>query len=809
MNNNNRDDDDDDDMDDGMALGEFLAAEPINNNNNNDPALPQQPAGNNVEEVEDDQDNDPDDDDDDDDPDDDDADGIDRDADGVLDGGVADLVAANAADDLSTAAPRRRAADCDLILFIACAETMDDLSPNHPVLKEGMVVSIGLDKNTKLGCVFKRYTEFCNEHAKATASASASAAPDNSSTDNNKIDDSDLEFFHCQLLSPTDTAENAALMKNDRIQVRRERVADRKTQTELKRIQRESDREYYKQLRHLLPDWGGSKYCDLILDCQGTIADEIGRNQQVLSTTVRGHSVVLGQRCQWLGSLITTAREKRDKQRAIRMMSQSVDEALNGDGSGSGSEVNKNDTASDKANDECESPLSEVLDVPEGNIIVANHSSTLPDDNDVDNENDDGVVQAGRSAVNRRSEMEEDDDDIGVMAYPVAQNQQQRQGDVQRSGATEIEDDDDNDENGDNNDNNSIGPSDAKRRRKYPAPVAAAAAVPKLKAAVVDNDYLQVTLPNHPPEAVKLLLEYCYTNRVITLGYEAFFKACQSKPVKPNGPVSPYPSSRRWPNGGLPSVAFSVAVAGIALAEEAGLPRMSLMCEVAASQLVAATGSNVTEALTMCTQQNRLTGNPLVRLREVAIGVVLRVGPRGIYDTPAFRRALEERSTSIIPTLMSGTMEAVEKDKKQHEQDASRMTLRAKLLATRQRNFSAITESHFNELDREERWKREGERKRRRKERQLKNPELKAAAGHLVNQDDEEGDVYCDQALSGSWAAESARRSLKRMAPHLNVSSFHVGQGGVYAPRETFGTNRVGYGMARKRSSRRRSSGRS
>ena len=99
----------------------------------------------------------------------------------------------------------------------------------------------------------------------------------------------------------------------------------------------------------------------------------------------------------------------------------------------------------------------------------------------------------------------------------------------------------------------------------------------------------------------------------------------------------------------------------------------------------------------MCTQQNKLTGNPLPRLREVAIGIVLRTGPRGIYDTPTFRRALEERSSSIIPTLLSGTMEAVEKDKKQQEVEASRMSIRAKILAGRKRNFSAITESYLRE----------------------------------------------------------------------------------------------------------------
>lgn len=104
-------------------------------------------------------------------------------------------------------------------------------------------------------------------------------------------------------------------------------------------------------------------------------------------------------------------------------------------------------------------------------------------------------------------------------------------------------------------------------------------------------------------------------------------------------------------------------------------------------------------------------------------------------------------------------------------------------------------------VDREDMHRRERERRTRRLERYENNPNL--SAGHLVNHDDD--DVYCDQVLSSSWAAASARRSLKRMSHHLNVGNFHVGRSGVYAPRETFGS-RVGYGMGRRTSSRRRNS---
>jgi len=82
----------------------------------------------------------------------------------------------------------------------------------------------------------------------------------------------------------------------------------------------------------------------------------------------------------------------------------------------------------------------------------------------------------------------------------------------------------------------------------------------------------------------------------------------------------------------------------------------------------------------------------------------------------------------------------------------------------------------------------------------------KLGPGVLVNQDEDTNDVYCDSVLSSSWAAESARRSLKRMSHHLNSGTFNVGRAGVYAPsRETFGSRVQHHGMT-KRSSRRRSS---
>jgi hypothetical protein len=516
------------------------------------------------------------------------------------------------------------------ILFIVCAESMDDIAPKHPILKEGVVVSIGLDKSTKLSAVFRRYTEFCNEHSSMKC----------------KLEDSELEFFHCHLLNGNDTAESSALMKNDRIKVRKEQSKERQAQIEHKRMQRESDKEYFRQLQHLMPNFSAIGECDVVFDCQGNVADD---NFWAHNTKeVHGHAAILSKRCKWLAERVQAARLERRKSRSVFTDPPSVSEVMNG--------------GSDFVEGALKDGLdSNQIDFPSGHI-VANTSSTMPEDNE------DG------QRARRRSDMEDDDDfdddEYGVLHFPAPQNRPQAV--VTRGGATEIEDDDNED---DNTDIDSLGVACG-----IPgSPVMRSVRADELTA----SDQLVVTLPDHPPQAMKILLEYCYTNRVIHLGHDAFVQACRTKPVKPNGPVSPYSSARRWPNNGFPQVSFAVALAGIRLAEDAGMRRLSLMCEVAASQLVST--ANVVDALSACTLQQTLTGNPLVRLREVSMHTVLQCGARSVYDLPTFRQALEGRATSIIPTLLTGTAEAI----------ASNDKIKNDRLSGQKRLSSAIAESFF------------------------------------------------------------------------------------------------------------------
>lgn len=115
-------------------------------------------------------------------------------------------------------------------------------------------------------------------------------------------------------------------------------------------------------------------------------------------------------------------------------------------------------------------------------------------------------------------------------------------------------------------------------------------------------------------------------------------------------------------------------------------------------------------------------------------------------------------------------------------------------------------------LDREDRYSRERERRQRRLERWEKDPEL--AAKHGAYHDAETGEVYCDPVLSNAWAAESARRSLKRMTHNMTVGSFHHN----FASHVSFPVSRTieslsrappNWGVKRRSSSRRRNSDRS
>jgi len=293
------------------------------------------------------------------------------------------------------------------------------------------------------------------------------------------------------------------------------------------------------------------------------------------------------------------------------------------------------------------------------------------------------VVEGGHA-----EQEEEDEDDDGILPAPVQPNQNLEREDNGVGGvelpqlpqANAVEDDED-DESLNNLRNNissssvtNAVPIDGTNESiRSESPIHASNSNMSTNSS---TNYNPLIIPlSHPPEAVKLLLEYCYTNRVLPLGYEAFQKSYRKPDLNkldallhPHvGPVGPYPptfgqgSRAAWSNGGKPTVSLSVALAGIRLAEEAELPRLSLMCEIAASQLVSA--ATLLESLALCEESKRgKCGNGLSILRRAVMQHVLAHGARGVADLaamPSFQRGLQERGDVVVPSLLTGVAEAI------------------------------------------------------------------------------------------------------------------------------------------------------
>merc|ERR1712099_145792 len=108
--------------------------------------------------------------------------------------------------------------------------------------------------------------------------------------------------------------------------------------------------------------------------------------------------------------------------------------------------------------------------------------------------------------------------------------------------------------------------------------------------------------------------------------------------------------------------------------------------------------SNFVDALSICTKHNNLTGNSLGRLRQAAMDVVLRSGVTGVVNlsrSQTFKRALKERSSLIVPSLLVGTMNAVTSATPKSDINDPK-TIGCK------RELSDITKESFEDLDKED-----------------------------------------------------------------------------------------------------------
>ncbi|KAL3799949.1 hypothetical protein HJC23_007422 [Cyclotella cryptica] len=457
-------------------------------------------------------------------------------------------------------------AKCPLMLYLEIDDDLEDLAPKNKYLKRGSTVYIGLDKTTKLSRVFQQFCTFINKEStriKGKLHSDETLSP------------KEFEFVHCTLLDAMHTVEASAMMKNDRIMVRRDRSKERAMKAEIVRLQRESDRKYFNDLRQLLhnssPDF--LRGCDVILDCRGKVVDERGFSQNVLATMVRANSAVLSKRCKWLAQKIMDAKEEIRRRAEMTVPSDGND---------------KNDEG-------------KVDDSFEGGQKSDDEDDIVPSFPERDGPRGGGDAMEGNSFVAAKVEDDEEDD----VAFPPAKKA-------------------------------------------------------KLGKSAVSPNTVIIPL-DHSPEAVKLLLEYSYTNRVHSLGFNAFVKA--SRYVGPGstkelGPVPPF-RKHEWPKNGMPTVSLHLALAGIALAEEAQMPRLSLMCEVAASQLV--NQNNVIDVLSTCQSQLLKTGNRLPILKKAAmLDCIFPNGSTGIdrlMEKPNFKTNLEEKRNLVIPSLLEGTVE--------------------------------------------------------------------------------------------------------------------------------------------------------
>lgn len=482
---------------------------------------------------------------------------------------------------------------------------------NHPILNPGVTVQIGLGKSTRLEAVFKRYVKVCK----------------NRDPLHREILVSDLEFIHATVLKETETAEQAALMKDDRIRVRAERSVASQQEKERNKIQRESDVQYFQQLKGLMRPDPILASDTVLLDCRGTLPSN---SQPRIRYPVPCVMSLAGHRCSWLRRKIDVALANQKSEDLDQKQRCRDDNWLPQAGS--------RDTTS---------PGSTASDGRGSNMSITKDDEfeEMP------------IRMIGRSLNDIHGEMRA----AAAAAAPAA-------AEIEMEGEDFLDDE---------------AMEEVEPRRV-------------------------VVISDHPTEAMVLLLEYCYTNRVASLGVEAFKVAAETKlvPRDHQGNIPPYPISsgaKRWPNRGDPTVTFDMALASLELAEEADMPRLSLMCEVAASQLV--NSSNVVSALTVCSRIQNQSGNELPRLRQASMDAVLH-GKRSVTDKSVFRHALQEEAKLLVPTLLQGLVQSM----------TGRMDRRS-LYEYENRDWQTTAYAYFDQCDRDDDYKRARERRQRRIER--------------------------------------------------------------------------------------------
>lgn len=589
-------------------------------------------------------------------------------------------------------------------ILIEMSESLTDISPANPATRKGAVISIGFDKNTKLSLVLEHFVDFLNRHPldppKPTDVAKDATLANIAPAEwriRNQVSTGQLEFYHAEILRLNESFEGAAVMKADKIRCRRKRSRKREDEFQHTRKQREIDREYFRRMARLLTQSNGGNGvapCDVVFYCTGKLVED-GRRQEVLTPIVRAHSVMCCRRSQYLRRLIDGAKEEREQeelrvQREREVQARGLLQQEEGAGAAAGAAHAA--PAAGGGDLHIPVPLGGEDETSRLGVVASSPRRPAPAGGNMDEDDD-------------------DDDDAGIVpvavAHPAAADNHANQaagvGVVGvAANADEIEHRRDHDDFA-SHEGNALIPADSvdaaelqrsptstgqNRNSSASSSVMGRNAVGDMGGQGSDEPFLapaaasssrrsedpaKLWIPlNHPPEAVRLLLEYVYTNRVVCLGREAFDTgSLDPPPGTPNHltlmrPMVPPYGRKEWPDGvdgkrGHPTILLSVALAGIQLAEEAQLPRLSLMCEVAASQLVSR--RSVLDALALCNAQQQRTGNKLPILRKAAMLDHIFAGKsRGVgslFKMPIFRKGLEDHPEDIVPSLLTGTLEAI------------------------------------------------------------------------------------------------------------------------------------------------------
>lgn len=458
----------------------------------------------------------------------------------------------------------------DLLILVECAEDLQKGA--DATARRGVTVSIGMDKNTKISMLFRRFAEFASDLCPSEP-----------------LSCEQLEFAHTNILPACETAEGCALMKNDRIRVRR-RSSRRGTAARRRALQARLDTAYFAQLSAgLLSDVGRCDGADVAFECGGG------------GTCIRGHSAALMRRCGWLAKKIGTARERR-RHLEIRQPVNTIED--------------------DASIDCCPLPAPDAnIDADAGPSFIDTarmRVSPVPADDHS------GTRPLPRPLFPSRR------DDQGPMLIVVA--------------------DDDEDD------------ADGSDGAPEPSPVsgvmpsgASSQAAPNPESPIIPcssdaGALLRVPLRGYPPEAVRILLEYCYTNRCASLGRDALEVATLRD--DDDAEAQPPPDDAEDP----PTISMDTALSAVSLAEDASLPRLALMCEVAASHLVRP--ENVLSALAACTSQGAATSNHLPLLRRRGVEYLMR---------PPMLQQLHYRLVQmegggvdlVVPAIWEGTRESL------------------------------------------------------------------------------------------------------------------------------------------------------